>query len=123
MTKQTRRILGGASLAGFAAAVTLALAPAAHAQTRDTGGANFLFGDGSVRFVSNSIDLNTWPALGSMSGGEVISELALAPAAQVESGAMGDGSVRFINESIALQSSTWWTADTVTGGDVLGSDW
>ena len=122
--KRTKtRILGGASLAGLAVAITLACAPAAHAQTRGTEGANFLFGDGSVRFISNSIDLSTWRAMGSGSGGEVFSELAVAPAAHAETGVMGDGSVRFINDSIALQCSTWCRANTVTDGDVLGSDW
>ncbi len=39
-----------------------------------TGGANFLFGDGSVRFLAdNRVDLLTYQALGSRDGGEVIS--------------------------------------------------
>lgn len=37
------------------------------------GGVNCLMGDGSVRFVRNTIDLTTWRAMGSMDGGEVIS--------------------------------------------------
>jgi prepilin-type N-terminal cleavage/methylation domain-containing protein/prepilin-type processing-associated H-X9-DG protein len=37
------------------------------------GGVNVTMGDGSVRFVKDSIALNIWRALGSMSGGEVIS--------------------------------------------------
>ena len=37
------------------------------------GGANIAFADGSVRFVKSTIDGNTWRALGTVSGGEVIS--------------------------------------------------
>jgi prepilin-type processing-associated H-X9-DG protein len=37
------------------------------------GGSNFLMGDGSVKFVKNSISLITYCALGSRAGGEVIS--------------------------------------------------
>jgi prepilin-type N-terminal cleavage/methylation domain-containing protein/prepilin-type processing-associated H-X9-DG protein len=37
------------------------------------GGANVLLGDGSVRFVKQSINLLTWQALSSRSNGEVIS--------------------------------------------------
>lgn len=38
-----------------------------------SGGVNSLCGDGSVRFVKNSISLPTWRALSSPNGGEVIS--------------------------------------------------
>ncbi|WP_161967940.1 DUF1559 domain-containing protein [Fimbriiglobus ruber] len=38
-----------------------------------TGGANILLGDGSVRFLSQSVDVNTVAALFTRSGGEVVS--------------------------------------------------
>lgn len=38
-----------------------------------SGGINVLFGDGSVKFIKNSIDGNTWFALSTFKGGEVIS--------------------------------------------------
>ncbi|MBV8231429.1 MAG: DUF1559 domain-containing protein, partial [Planctomycetaceae bacterium] len=37
------------------------------------GGCNVLLGDGSVRFIKQSINLLTWQALSSRSNGEVIS--------------------------------------------------
>jgi prepilin-type processing-associated H-X9-DG protein len=37
------------------------------------GGVNALFGDGSVRFLKDTVDGGTWRALGSLRGGEVIS--------------------------------------------------
>jgi prepilin-type N-terminal cleavage/methylation domain-containing protein/prepilin-type processing-associated H-X9-DG protein len=37
-----------------------------------TGGVNFLFADGSVRFISNTIDPVTWVGLGTRAGGEVL---------------------------------------------------
>jgi prepilin-type N-terminal cleavage/methylation domain-containing protein/prepilin-type processing-associated H-X9-DG protein len=37
------------------------------------GGVNALFGDGSVRFIKNSINWQTWRGLGSVAGGEVLS--------------------------------------------------
>ncbi|WP_165251051.1 DUF1559 family PulG-like putative transporter [Paludisphaera soli] len=38
-----------------------------------SGGVNAAFCDGSVRFIRNSVDRETWRALGTMAGGEVIS--------------------------------------------------
>jgi prepilin-type N-terminal cleavage/methylation domain-containing protein/prepilin-type processing-associated H-X9-DG protein len=44
------------------------------ARSNHSGGVNVLFGDGSVRFVAETVNLDTWRALGSMSGGEVPGE-------------------------------------------------
>jgi prepilin-type processing-associated H-X9-DG protein len=43
------------------------------ASSRHPGGANVAFGDGSVRFIKTSVNPKTWAALGTISGGEVIS--------------------------------------------------
>jgi prepilin-type N-terminal cleavage/methylation domain-containing protein/prepilin-type processing-associated H-X9-DG protein len=40
--------------------------------SRHLGGVQCLMGDGSVRFVKDSIDLATWRSMGTMNGGEVI---------------------------------------------------
>jgi prepilin-type N-terminal cleavage/methylation domain-containing protein/prepilin-type processing-associated H-X9-DG protein len=37
------------------------------------GGVNALFGDGSVKFIKNSVSETTWWAIGSKNGGEVVS--------------------------------------------------
>ncbi len=39
-----------------------------------TGGAHFLFGDGAVRFLSDSMDLTTYGYLGSIADGKVVGE-------------------------------------------------
>jgi prepilin-type processing-associated H-X9-DG protein len=45
----------------------------AASRSRHPGGVNILKADGSVHFVSQSIDLTTWQAMGSIYGGEVVS--------------------------------------------------
>jgi prepilin-type N-terminal cleavage/methylation domain-containing protein/prepilin-type processing-associated H-X9-DG protein len=44
------------------------------ARSYHPGGVNAVLGDGSVRFVSNNVDLNTWHALGSRNGAEVAAD-------------------------------------------------
>lgn len=41
------------------------------------GGCNVLMGDGSVRFIKQTINMITWWALGTRDGGEVVSADAL----------------------------------------------
>jgi len=47
---------------------------ASSARSYHTGGVNVSFGDGSVRFVRDSIPLAVWQAWGSRGGGEVVSD-------------------------------------------------
>jgi prepilin-type N-terminal cleavage/methylation domain-containing protein/prepilin-type processing-associated H-X9-DG protein len=44
------------------------------ARSRHAGGVNLLLGDGSVRFVRNSVAPATWMALGTRNGGETIGD-------------------------------------------------
>jgi prepilin-type processing-associated H-X9-DG protein len=41
--------------------------------SRHPGGVNVLMGDGSVRFIKESVALPTWRALGTRNGGEIVS--------------------------------------------------
>jgi prepilin-type N-terminal cleavage/methylation domain-containing protein/prepilin-type processing-associated H-X9-DG protein len=43
-------------------------------RSNHTGGCNFVFCDGSVKFVRDRVDMPTYKALGSRAGGEVISD-------------------------------------------------
>jgi prepilin-type N-terminal cleavage/methylation domain-containing protein/prepilin-type processing-associated H-X9-DG protein len=54
---------------GFFTALRAVMPPSSH----HPGGVNVLFGDGSVKFVKDSVNLATWQALGTRAGGEVIS--------------------------------------------------
>jgi len=46
----------------------------AASRSRHPGGVNILMADGSVRFISERINLDLWQALGTIAGGEVTSE-------------------------------------------------
>jgi len=43
------------------------------ARSRHAGGVNLVLGDGSVRFVSDTIDVTIWRALSTAKGGEATS--------------------------------------------------
>jgi prepilin-type processing-associated H-X9-DG protein len=43
------------------------------ARSRHTGGVNIVMCDGSIRFIRNSIALQTWQAMGTMDGSEIFS--------------------------------------------------
>jgi prepilin-type processing-associated H-X9-DG protein len=43
-------------------------------RSRHPNGVNVSLCDGSVRYVSNNINLATWQALGSMNGGDAIND-------------------------------------------------
>jgi prepilin-type N-terminal cleavage/methylation domain-containing protein len=49
----------------------LALDGHAAARSRHTGGVQVVFGDGSVHFMTDEVELTVWQALGSISGGEM----------------------------------------------------
>jgi prepilin-type N-terminal cleavage/methylation domain-containing protein/prepilin-type processing-associated H-X9-DG protein len=44
------------------------------ARSSHSGGVNLLLCDGSVRFVANSVDADTWQSLGSRRGGELLGD-------------------------------------------------
>ena len=44
------------------------------ARSRHTGGVQVVMGDGSVRFVSENVDFNTWQRIGHISDGQVVGE-------------------------------------------------
>jgi prepilin-type processing-associated H-X9-DG protein len=54
---------------GFFLALRAVMPPSSH----HPGGVNVLFGDGSVKFVKDSVNLQAWRALGTRAGGEVVS--------------------------------------------------
>jgi len=44
------------------------------ARSMHVGGVHLLMCDGSVRFVSNNVDINTWRSLSTRAGGEIVSD-------------------------------------------------
>ncbi|MBI1322813.1 DUF1559 domain-containing protein [bacterium] len=54
---------------GFFTALRAIMPPS----SRHPGGVNLLMGDGSVRFLKDSVNVDVWRALGTIRGGEVIS--------------------------------------------------
>jgi prepilin-type processing-associated H-X9-DG protein len=42
-------------------------------RSRHPGGVNALFGDGTVRFIKNSVSIVTWQAISTTKGGEIVS--------------------------------------------------
>ncbi len=54
---------------GFFIALRAVMPPS----SRHPGGVNVCFGDGSVKFVKDSVNLQTWRALGTRNGGEIVS--------------------------------------------------
>jgi prepilin-type N-terminal cleavage/methylation domain-containing protein/prepilin-type processing-associated H-X9-DG protein len=54
---------------GFFTALRAVMPPS----SRHPGGVNLLMGDGSVRFIKDTVDLSAWRALGTIAGGEVLS--------------------------------------------------
>ena len=54
---------------GFFIALRAVMPPSSH----HPGGVNVCFGDGSVKFIKDSVNLPTWRALGTRAGGEVVS--------------------------------------------------
>ena len=55
---------------GFFAYLRAIMPPSSH----HNGGVNVLLGDGSVRFVRDSVNLATWRALGTRNGGEILGD-------------------------------------------------
>jgi prepilin-type N-terminal cleavage/methylation domain-containing protein/prepilin-type processing-associated H-X9-DG protein len=49
-------------------------AQVAAARSRHPGGVNVIFCDGSTRFISDDIAVDAWQAMGTMNGGETVSE-------------------------------------------------
>ena len=58
---------------GYCSSAAIGDAELVNANSNHPGGVNILMGDGSVKFVKNSINQATWWALGTRASGEVIS--------------------------------------------------
>jgi prepilin-type N-terminal cleavage/methylation domain-containing protein/prepilin-type processing-associated H-X9-DG protein len=44
------------------------------ARSQHSGGVNTVMGDGSVKFITDDVDINTWRALGTTNGGELLGQ-------------------------------------------------
>jgi prepilin-type processing-associated H-X9-DG protein len=60
------------SLGGNAWWSRSAVGAQAAARSKHTGGVNLALADGSVRFVSDTVDLAVWRAMGTAMGGEAV---------------------------------------------------
>ena len=64
---------GGIGFPGTMSNMAMQVSPGSY----HPGGVNVCMGDGSVRFVPDAIDLNTWRALGTRRGSEALSQVGL----------------------------------------------
>lgn len=81
-----------------------------------SGGSNFMFADGSVRFVNSSTGNWSWmvqilPFI------EQDNVLRSTPSSPVVNFVMGDGSVRSVRSSIDI--ATWQALGTRAGGEIV----
>ena len=67
-------VLGHTGTAAAPSPPNSTLTDVAAFRSRHPGGANFLFGDGSVHLVSQAITPSAWIGLGTRAGGEVIAD-------------------------------------------------
>ena len=66
---RTCAAMSGGMMMGSMANMAVELPPSSY----HPGGVNVLFGDGSVKFIKDSVALNVWRALSTRNGGEVVS--------------------------------------------------
>jgi prepilin-type N-terminal cleavage/methylation domain-containing protein/prepilin-type processing-associated H-X9-DG protein len=66
---RTCAAMNGGSMMGSMANMAVDLPPSSY----HPGGVNLLFGDGSVKFIKDSVALSVWRALSTRNGGEVLS--------------------------------------------------
>ena len=104
-----------------AARSTTPTTTAPHRRSRHPGVVNVLFADGSVKAVKSSVNLNVWRALGTRSGGEVVSASDYRPrAATAALRARTGGGQSFMKCLVA----GWFSFEQMgaTAGDLLAKD-
>lgn len=69
VARPNSRTCAGTGFSGNMANMAMVVPPS----SAHVGGVNICFGDGSVRFMQDSIDLSVWRALGTMNVGEAVS--------------------------------------------------